>query len=293
MSSQTTMFLLCLVEFVLWCVLAYFFRRREAKRKFPAMHRYLMLRVCTMPIYLFLFYGADHSWFNGYCFDAYFYFYWSMYLISAVLLYFICIEVLRAALVHFVGLMRAGTLLFHWAALISIIVTLATVGNSHRGLPMLLNFAYGMMHAVSVLELCLLGFVCMTMNTLRLSPRSMAFGLALGFGVLSANDFIVATLMGKFTKLSDPLQFFGELMTMTSIAVWAIYSALPEPESKPVVVPVSSAIYRWNEIASALGHTGTQVAVRQPAEGFFLSDVERVVEKVLSRNLQEQEPKQS
>jgi hypothetical protein len=55
------------------------------------------------------------------------------------------------------------------------------------------------------------------------------------------------------------------------------------------VMPANSTIYRWNEIASALGHTGTQVAVQQPSNGFFLTDVERVVEKVLARNLKDRE----
>ena len=54
-------------------------------------------------------------------------------------------------------------------------------------------------------------------------------------------------------------------------------------------MPANSTIYRWNEIASALGHTGTQVAVQQPANGFFLTDVEKVVEKVLTRNLKGRE----
>jgi hypothetical protein len=57
-------------------------------------------------------------------------------------------------------------------------------------------------------------------------------------------------------------------------------------------VPANSTIYRWNEIASALGHTGTQVAVVQPtSSSFFLTDVEKVVEKVLTRNLRESETK--
>jgi hypothetical protein len=54
-------------------------------------------------------------------------------------------------------------------------------------------------------------------------------------------------------------------------------------------MPANSTIYRWNEIASALGHTGTRVAVQQPANSFFLSDVERVVEKVLARNMKRRE----
>jgi hypothetical protein len=68
-----------------------------------------------------------------------------------------------------------------------------------------------------------------------------------------------------------------------------VYCALPEPARKPVVMSANSAIYRWNEIASALGHPGTQVAVQQPANSFFLTDVEDVVEKVISRNLKDRE----
>jgi hypothetical protein len=56
-------------------------------------------------------------------------------------------------------------------------------------------------------------------------------------------------------------------------------------------MPVNSTIYRWNEIASALGHTGTQVAVPQPVGSFFLTDVEDVVEKVLNRTLKSSESK--
>jgi hypothetical protein len=52
------------------------------------------------------------------------------------------------------------------------------------------------------------------------------------------------------------------------------------------MVSVNSTIYRWNEIASALGHTGTQVVVvSQPASRVLLTDVDRVVDQVLTRNL--------
>ena len=66
-----------------------------------------------------------------------------------------------------------------------------------------------------------------------------------------------------------------------------LYCALPEPVRKPVVMPANSTIYRWNEIAAALGH-GTQVAVQQPANSFFLTDVEKVVDKVLNAESAEQ-----
>jgi hypothetical protein len=43
----------------------------------------------------------------------------------------------------------------------------------------------GLMRSVSILELCLLAFLCLSMNALRLSVRDMAFGIALGFGLMS------------------------------------------------------------------------------------------------------------
>jgi hypothetical protein len=85
------------------------------------------------------------------------------------------------------------------------------------------------------------------------------------------------------------LQFGYEGLILFSLGTWIVYCIAPEPARLPVVMPVNSTIYRWNEIASALGHTGTQVAVQQPANSFFLTDVENVVEKVLKRNLKNRE----
>jgi len=85
--------------------------------------------------------------------------------------------------------------------------------------------------------------------------------------------------------LTTPFQFGYQAIILITIGGWIAYCMIPERALKPLVMPASSTIYRWNEIASALGH-GTKVAVRQPANGFFLTDVERVVEKVLTRNLQ-------
>ena len=80
-----------------------------------------------------------------------------------------------------------------------------------------------------------------------------------------------------------------ESLILASLGIWLVYCALPEPVRKPVTMRVNSTAYRWNEIASALGHTGTQVALRQPANGLFLSDVESVVDRVLNRKLKDSE----
>jgi hypothetical protein len=257
------------------------------------MGTYLALHVVCTPFLLGLLYLQAHNVRPVVLFPAYFVCFWAVYIASAITLFFVALEVFRSALSAFSGLMRFGTVIFRWAAVVSIIVSLAAASYAHKGILIIPEMALGLMRSVSVLELCLLAFLCLSMNALRLSVRDIAFGIALGFGMLATNDFVVSSLLSsKNASLNAPLQFVNEILTLLTLSVWVTYFALPEPARQPMVVPANSTIYRWNEIASALGHTGTQVAVVQPAgSSFFLTDVEKVVDKVLTRNLRESETK--
>ena len=283
MSSNLAMTIMGAVEFLLTVVLSFLFWRRKLYTRFRAMGIYLGLRVASLPVLLILYTGYQKtSSLNWYM--AYFLVFWAVYIASAVLLFFVCIEVFRSALTALPGLMKFGVVVFRWAAVVSLIVTFASTSFVHHGILSIPDVAYALMRSVSVLELCLLAFLCICMNALRLSVRDMAFGISLGFGIMSANDLTHAMLMTRFTSLTAPAQFVYEAMILVVLGVWTAYCAAPEPVTKPVLMPVNSTIYRWNEIASALGHTGTQVAV-QHSNSFFLTDVEKVVDKVLARNL--------
>ncbi|HEY2857019.1 MAG TPA: hypothetical protein VGJ21_01220 [Terracidiphilus sp.] len=278
------MSVMSLAEFLLWAVLAYFFWTKNLQKRFPAMGAYLALRVISTPVLLAV------LWVHGQKWDlAYFFGYYAVYIASAVLLFFICIEVFRAALSSFLGLVRFGIVIFRWAAVVSVIVSFTSVTFSHRGVPSLPDIAYGLMRSVSIMELSLLAFLCLSMNALQLPIRDLSFGIALGFGTMAANDLTISALLKWDSSLTTPLQYFYEGVTLFAIGLWVAYAALPEPVRKPIVVAASSTIYRWNEIASALGHKGTKVAVPATANGFFLSDVEKVVDKVLTRSLRETE----
>ena len=288
------MTILSWAEFLLSAVLAFLFWKKGLHGRFPAMGAYLALRVASTPLLSLLLLcqmgqlGGSHQ-FHRTSAQAYFFVYWVAYLASAVVLYFICMEVFRSALAALPGLLKFGLVVFRWAVLVSVIVTLSTVSFANRGILILPDIGIALMRSVSLLELCLLAFLCLCMNALRLSVRDMAFGVSLGFGLMAANDFITVSMISRFASLTAPLQFVYESVILVSLGTWVAYCALPEPARKPIMMPVNSTIYRWNEIASALGHTGTQVAVQQPANSFFLTDVENVVEKVLNRNLKKRE----
>lgn len=282
------------VEFLFSAALGFVFWKKGLGKRFPAMGTYLALRVASTPVFSLLLLGrwgmlVASASFARACDQVYFFFYYAIYVASAIILYFICLEIFRSALASMQGLQKLGLVIFRWAALVSAIVTFSSVSFVHHNLLMVPDIAMPLMRSVSLLELCLLGFLCLSMNALRLSVRDIAFGFSLGFGMMASNDFVAVSLIPRFISLAAPQQFIYEAIILVSLGTWIVYCALPEPAPKPVVLPVNSTIYRWNEIASALGHTGTQVAVQQPATSFFLTDVENVVEKVLNRNLKRRE----
>jgi len=285
MSSQLAMFMMSTVEFLLWAVLGSLFWIKKLHRRFPAMGAYLVLRAASTPVLLLFLIDGSLLGSKEQSRALYFFLYWAVYIASAVLLYFICMEVFRSALSELPGLMRLGTVVFRWVILASVIVSFSTISLLHPNLLIIADIGYRLMRSVSILELCLLAFLCLSMNALRLSIRDRAFGIAFGFGLMSTADFLLAVISPS--SLTDSLQFFYESLILVVLGIWVAFVALPEPARKPMLLPVNSTIYRWNEIASALGHTGTQVAVRQAVNNPLLTDVENVVDRVIARNLKD------
>jgi hypothetical protein len=279
-----------LAEILLWASLAFLFWKKGFHQRFSATSSYIALRAVSAFALLAVLELESTPWGQSHHLDmVYFFGYFAMYVVSAVLLFFICIEVFRAAMTSFPGIAKLAIVIFRWAAVVSVIVSLTSITYTHKGFNVVADISYGLMRSVSVLELCLLAFLCLSMNALRMTVRDMSFGIALGFGMMSAGDFIVASWISRIKSFADPVQFILESLILATLAMWVVYCLLPEPAPKPVLMPANSTIYRWNEIASALGHSGTKVAIQQPANSFFLTDVERVVEKVLARNMSSRE----
>ncbi|MDE3201914.1 MAG: hypothetical protein KGN79_13450 [Acidobacteriota bacterium] len=284
MPLGLTMSVMSVAEFFLWATVGFLFWRRGLQERFPAMSTYLMLKVGSMPVLLSLLFLQAEPWGRHY-FRLYFFGSWAVYIACAVSLYFVMMEVFRSALSAFTGLIRLGTVAFRWVAMASIIVSMSTMSFKHTGFALIPDIALGMMRSISILELCMLAFLCLCMNALKITVRDFTFGLSLGFGMLAANDFIEVCLIQRFpgqAALNAPIQVAYEGVILSVLTVWVAYCVKPVLARKPVTISANSTIYRWNEIAAALGH-GTQVAVQQPSGSFFLADVEKVVDKVLTR----------
>jgi len=153
---------------------------------------------------------------------------------------------------------------------------------------MIMQIGVQLMRCASTVELCLLALLVLSMNAIGLSLRSRPFGIALGLGMTALIDCAQSITAGMSVGTSTWFPVVVESFTFITLGLWITYSALPEPSRKTITVRADSAIYKWDQIASALGHKGTQVAV-QPAPSFFLVDVEKVVERAFVRTLKGKE----
>jgi hypothetical protein len=264
------------------------FSRPSLRKHYPWMFSYLCVRAVTAVIITFLLKGPLLASAMTYT-KIYFVVYWSSTLISAVLLFLSCLDVYRQAMAPLPGLARMGTTVFTWAAIASIMVTATTFTSiTLPGPGTIMKIGLQLLRCAGATELCLLALLLLSMKAIGLSARSRPLGFALGLGLMAAIDCAESIVTMLQVSPTFAVRTAFESSSVITLAVWITYSALPEPARKTVTVPVNSAIYKWDQIASALGHKGTQVAV-QPSPSFFLVDVEKVVERAFVRTLKGKE----
>jgi hypothetical protein len=267
------------------------FLRPSLRKQYPWMFAYLSARAITGVIVEFILYGPLLASPLAYT-KMYFVVWWSSYLILTSLLFMGCLDAYRQAMAPLPGLARMGTTIFRWAAVASILITATTVTSIASGPKMFMHISLQVVRCTGSAELCLVALLLLSMKAIGLSLRCRPFGIALGLGIMAAVDCVQATVTSMQLSSNLTLQAVIEAIVITSLGLWIAYAVLPEPARKTVTVPVNSAIYKWDQIASALGHKGTQVAV-QPAPSFFLVDVEKVVERAFVRTLKGKESESS
>jgi len=263
------------------------FTRSQLRRDYPWMFRFLIVQAVTAVIVDFLLYGPLLASPLDYA-KMHFVAYWIGFFLSSGLLFLSCLDVYRQAMAPLPGLARMGTTVFTWAAIASILVTATTFTSITPGPDTIAKIGLQLLRCAGATELCLLALLLLSMKAIGLSPRSRPLGFAIGLGLMATIDCAKSIVTMLSSGISPVVQLSFESSSIAIFAIWLGYALMPQPARKAVTVPVNSAIYKWDQIASALGHRGTQV-VAQPSQSFFLVDVEKVVERAFVRTLKGKE----
>ena len=270
---------------LIWLALIFFIKSGRSKR-FPMMTSYLCLRAASaviMEVILNLQRFTPIS--ETLQYSVYFYSYWSFYTITAIAMFFVIREIFCHVTEPVPGIRRFGLLAFNWVAVISGIISVSS-SLPLKGLGAgLMSIGFQVMRCVSILELCLLAFLALFIHSLGRSFRSMAFGIALGFGLQAGMELILSLVATRSPLLDVNVNIVLQIVITGVLGGWIAYFLLPEPhaEREAITLPVSSPLIRWNEIANALGHSTPHVVVGQ-SSATFLQDVEQVVDKILTKN---------
>lgn len=259
-------------------------------RRFPAMTFYLGFRCITDAGLFFVL--NENRFFEVSTRTqtlTYIYAYWTCYFIGAIAIFFVLQEIFKAVMQPVPGLQRLGLTAFRWVGIATVVVLLGmTVLPNHKygtNDALFMNLDVQLMRCVSILEICLLAYLALSVHSLGRSFRGRVFGIGLGFGLEAAGELICSLIMSK----PGPIWSFANLMLMfggtAAVLIWTTYFLLPEPaeEREAITLPVTSPLLRWNDIAQALGQHPAHVSLGATRSAFFLQDVEQVVDKFLSK----------
>ena len=265
-----------------------FFWSRSA-RKFPALATYFAMRGTSCVLLNWILCNGSMPQCGTLRYTLYFYTFWISYIACAIAIFFVVQEVFKRVMEPVPGLRRLGLIAFRWVSIVSIVVAVGAIAlpqsamatnGDHIG-----PIALETMRCVSVMELCLLAFLALAIHSLGRSFRSRLFGIGVGFGVQAVTELIASALVARNPNHMDSgANLFMEVLSVAAILTWGVYFAIPEPaeERKLIVLPPNSMMSRWNALASGIGQTPEPSMA--PATGFFLQDIENVVDRVLAKN---------
>lgn len=260
--------------------------RSKEYRRFPALFAYFILRLgSSLALFAMLHLTQLVSVDGKTAYSWYFYSYWLSYVAGAIAIFLVIQEMFKFAMEPLPGLKKLGAIAFRWVASISFIAaSAALLTPGGRGYKLLLAIVVQVMRCESIFILSLLLFLMLAAGKLGLSYRSRVFGVSFGFGIMAASDLVVSATFLHYggNMMHSTVTVISTTASLVTLSVWTAYFLQKEPARMPATLPVTSPLVRWNEIATALGQ-GNRVATA-PASDFFLQDVEKVVDRILTKN---------
>src|ERR1700728_1827247 len=213
------------LEPVLVVLAAFCFFKSKSAQRLPAMATFLVLRLISLACLQTVFYfggSASLTTTNSVAYEAYFYGYWITYIAITVSVFFVVQEVFKRVMEPVPGLRRLGLLAFRWISVVSGVVAIGAVALPGAAVARTGNDVLGpvcmqMMRCVSVLELCLMAFLALSIHSLGRSFRSRLFGIGLGFGLQAAADLIYSAIPARCPGLLNTANFIDESETLVVI----------------------------------------------------------------------------
>ncbi|MGA9565541.1 MAG: hypothetical protein WBS19_08465 [Candidatus Korobacteraceae bacterium] len=213
------------IDYALWLVapclqvgIAVQMFRRGLFRRFPFFFTYTLLQVCSNPLLVMT---ERHSY------ALYYYSYWSVALLSALISFGLMAELFRVAFQLCDDPWNLGRDIFHWALVVVIIGAVMLVLSDSR-LSQFLRSGTVMVVADRIILAMLCGLALLLLicsGYLSISWCEQVFGIALGFSVFTFARLVVESFLLRSLKHQLMLGRVNGFIYVCSCVIWLAYAA--------------------------------------------------------------------
>jgi len=237
--AHLTFYVLWIAPAVLLAALAIGMRVRRLDREWPAFFAYCAFSAAKTPI-LFLVYHRT---------TAYFYSYWVAEAVGTILALAAIYEVFLHLFRSYDASARLAQSLFRWvgAALVlaAVLTAMAVPGNDANRL---MAASLVVDRSAQLVQCGLLLFLFAAAAYLRLSWRSHAFGIAMGFGLFVGVQMAEGAVRAQVGLISQETLSLVKMASYNcAVLVWMTYLLAPQRAEVPAAAPELESVKSWNQ----------------------------------------------
>ena len=240
--------------------------RRGLHRDYPFFFNYTILQIVSVPVLAIA---------SRLSYSAYYYTYYINLGLSVIISFAVLQEVFQDAFRPYENLRDLSVILFRWSALVALLVAVMwAINASHSTDTGVVNDVMQLAdRSVRLMQCGLVFFLLLFHGYLGISPRSMLFGISIGFGFFAGINMLVFTGLSRHGLLTDAmLSHINAVAYTIAVGVWLGYAMAAAPSRSQVY---SEALVRTPDWNSAL-----EEARIVPADS-VLDVMDRTVERLL------------
>jgi heme exporter protein D len=235
----------------LWCpqpvvqsVVAAIFWRRKLHKQFPGFFLFLLAQVANFAVIFPLWVTGNQN--------MYFKLFWLGEAINAVLGFKVIHEVFLDVFRPYHTLKDLGTLLFKWAGVVMLLVSLVVAFANSFDRNLLWHVLTALQRSVRIVQLGLILFLLLFSRFLGVSRKQVSFGISLGFGLFAGVELLLfAFHSGGLITLSY-LNLINMATYNLAIFVWLGYSLSRKAVRVPAVNHLQTQ--RWEQGLADIQH---------------------------------------
>ncbi len=214
--SHTVVLALWCAQPILQSAVAVIWWRRKLHKQFPVFFLFLLAQVINFVVIFPLWRTASYN--------VYFWPFWIGEAVNAFLGFKVIHEIFLDVFRPYHTLKDLGTLLFKWAAVVMLLVSVVVAfSNSYDASP-LVHAITTLQRSVRIVQLGLILFLLLFSRFLGVSRKQISFGISLGFGLFAGAELLLYALnSGGFVRQAT-LNLINLMSYILAVLVWLGYA---------------------------------------------------------------------